>query len=291
MSSLQRNAIILAAGTSSRFVPLSLEKPKGLLEVNGEILIERQILQLHEAGVSDITIIVGYKAESFDYLKDKFGVSLIYNEDFQRYNNTSSIIRVLDRLSNTYVCSSDNYFPKNVFLDESSESYYSALYADGNTKEYCISVNENDYIESVTVGGHDSWYMVGHVYFSNDFSCKFREIFKEAYLEESTRYGYWEDVYIKHLNELPKMKIHRYAEHGIEEFDSLDELRLFDKSYLKDSRSSILKYIADKLNCGEEDLYGFTNIQHDGNTVMFSFIRKNNGEYRYDGSNNLITKA
>ena len=40
------NAVIMAAGLSSRFVPLSLEKPKGLLTVKGEILIERQIKQL-----------------------------------------------------------------------------------------------------------------------------------------------------------------------------------------------------------------------------------------------------
>ena len=116
----------MAAGTSSRFVPLSTERPKGLLEVNGEVIIERQIRQLKEAGISDITIVVGYKAELFNYLKDKFDVSLVYNEDFRKYNNTSSVIRVLDRLGNTYICSSDNYFPENVFLDNPTESYYSA---------------------------------------------------------------------------------------------------------------------------------------------------------------------
>ena len=40
------NAIIMAAGTSSRFAPLSYEKPKSLIEVKGEVLIERQIRQL-----------------------------------------------------------------------------------------------------------------------------------------------------------------------------------------------------------------------------------------------------
>ena len=44
------NAIILAAGLSSRFAPISYEKPKGLLHVRGEILIERQIRQLQESG-------------------------------------------------------------------------------------------------------------------------------------------------------------------------------------------------------------------------------------------------
>lgn len=82
MSNPKRNAIILAAGMSSRFVPLSVELPKGLLEVKGEILIERQIRQLQKAGVSDITIVVGYKAEKFNYLKEKFGVDIILNEDY-----------------------------------------------------------------------------------------------------------------------------------------------------------------------------------------------------------------
>ena len=43
------NAIIMAAGLSSRFAPLSYEKPKALITVKGEVLIERQIRQLKEA--------------------------------------------------------------------------------------------------------------------------------------------------------------------------------------------------------------------------------------------------
>ena len=57
------SAVILAAGFGSRFVPLTFETPKGLLEVFGERMIERQIAQLHEVGVTDITIVVGYLKE------------------------------------------------------------------------------------------------------------------------------------------------------------------------------------------------------------------------------------
>ena len=73
------NAVIMAAGTSSRFAPLSYEKPKGLVEVKGEILIERQIRQLWEAGIDDIFVVTGYRAEAFQYLKDRFGVHLRNN--------------------------------------------------------------------------------------------------------------------------------------------------------------------------------------------------------------------
>ena len=51
------NAVIMAAGTSSRFAPLSFEKHKALIEVRGEVLIERQIRQLREVGIKDIYIL------------------------------------------------------------------------------------------------------------------------------------------------------------------------------------------------------------------------------------------
>lgn len=289
MLKIKRNAIIMAAGTASRFVPLSAECPKGLLEVRGEILIERQIGQLQEAGIDDIIIVVGYKAEMFQYLVAKYGVEIVINEDYYRYNNTSSIMRVVDRLSNTYICSSDNYFPNNVFLEEPIQSFYSALYADGLTDEYCLSVDENDNIIDVTVGGADSWYMVGHVYFSNDFSAAFSKILISEYEKEETKHGYWEDLYIKHLLKLPLMKIHRYESHDIEEFDSIDELRLFDDSYIRNTRSSVVKYIANQLNCSEAELHSFTRLKHDKDYLLFTFIK--DGEiFCYNQQNRTIQK-
>lgn len=272
----------MAAGTSSRFVPLSYETPKSLLEVKGEILIERQIRQLKEAGVEDITVVVGYKAEKFRYLKDKFNVSLVFNEDFFRYNNTSSIIRVLHKLSDTYICSSDNYFPENVFLGEPSQSFYSALMAEGETSEYCLSLDEEDNIVDVKVGGRDCWYMIGHVFFSHEFSRAFKAIMREEYLNEETRQGYWEDVYIKHLSELPLMKVRKYSNKQIHEFDTLDELRIFDSSYISDSRSTVLKRIASEMNCEESCLSSFKNLQNLDNNLLFSF-KKGGEDFIYDG--------
>ena len=66
---MKKNAIILAAGKSSRFAPFTYEKPKGLFCVKGQILIERQIEQLIEAGIDEIYIVVGYMKEKFFYLE------------------------------------------------------------------------------------------------------------------------------------------------------------------------------------------------------------------------------
>ena len=86
------SAVIMAAGMSTRFVPLSLEKPKGLLEVKGEVLIERQIKQLKEAGIENIAIVLGYKKEAFFYLEDKYdGIKIIINPEYNTKNNTHTL--------------------------------------------------------------------------------------------------------------------------------------------------------------------------------------------------------
>lgn len=263
------NAIIMAAGTSSRFVPLSLETPKGLLEVKGEVLIERQIRQLNEAGIVNITVVTGYKAQKFEYLRKKFCVSLVHNEDYNRYNNTSSVIRVLDRLENSFICCSDHYFSRNVFTDPAADSYYAARYAKGKTREYCLTIDSHDYIEDVNIGGQDAWYMAGHVFFAGSFSRKFREILKQEYKKESVRNGYWEDVYIQHIKELP-MQMRRYTDSDLFEFDTLDELREFDKSYVNDTHSAILKEICSRMAWKEQELSQIKKIKMEENDTIFT---------------------
>ena len=283
------NAIIMAAGTSSRFVPLCWERPKGLLEVKGEILIERQIKQLKAAGVDDITIVTGYMADKFNYLKDKFGVSLVYNQDYARYNNTSTLMCVLDKLGDTWICSSDNYFTENVFDEHPACSQYSAEYADGETDEYCLTCDKDDNIINVTVGGANAWYMIGHVFFSKGFSDAFKKILIEEYKNEETRQGYWEDVYIKHLKELPLMKIRKFQPGIINEFDSLEELRAFDKSYVDDSRSKVFAEISRRLDCKQMDIVNIKKNKNSDFKYSFNFsVGNSNYNFR---CNDLSQKA
>ena len=98
-----KNAIILAAGKSSKFAPFTYEKPKGLFCVKGEILIERQIEQLQNAGIKDIYIVVGYMKEKFFYLEEKYGVRLIVNNAFAEKGNLYSLYVAREYLADTYI--------------------------------------------------------------------------------------------------------------------------------------------------------------------------------------------
>ena len=268
------NAIIMAAGMSSRFAPLSYEKPKGLLKVKGDVLIERQIRQLQEAGITDITLVVGYMKEMFFYLEDMFGVKIVVNEDYFKYNNTSTLIRVLDQIDDTFICSSDNYFTENVFLEKPQSAYYAAEYMEGETDEYCLTTDEHDIITDFSIGGRDAWYMIGHVYFSHDFSVKFKEILKREYENMETRLHLWEDLYMRYISELP-MKMKRYEKGIIKEFDTLDELREFDSHYISNTNSQILQNICGILGCEEKDISDIKAIKQGLTNTSFYFTAAN----------------
>ncbi|MGE9990486.1 phosphotransferase [Paratractidigestivibacter faecalis] len=274
-----RNAIILAAGLSSRFAPISYEKPKGVLKVRGEVLIERQIRQLKEAGIDEITVVVGYKKEYFFYLCEKYGVELVNNDEYASRNNNGSIWRVRDKLSNTFVCSSDDYFTENPFEPYVYKAYYAAQYAEGPTKEWCMTTGANDRITGVTIGGSDSWYMLGHVYFDEAFSKTFVSILEKEYERPETTDKLWEDLYIEHIKELD-MTMRPYPEGIINEFDSLDELRAFDPHFLENVDSEIFDNICKTLGCSKSEIHDVYPLKQ-GLTNLSCHFSTNDGEYVY----------
>ena len=130
-----KRAIILAAGFGMRMVPINTTTPKALLEVNGEVLIERQIRQLHEAGIKDITVVIGFMMESFEYLVDKLGVDLVVNSSYAAKNNIYSVGIVSDRLSNSYIVPCDMWCDINPFNRDELYSWYmvSSAVSEGST--------------------------------------------------------------------------------------------------------------------------------------------------------------
>jgi len=277
------NAVIMAAGMSSRFAPLSYEKPKGVLVVKGEVLIERQIRQLQEAGITDITVVVGYMKEMFFYLQDKFGVDIVVNEDYYRYNNTSTLIRVLPKLGNTYICSSDNYFTENVFEPYVYDSYYAATYFPGKANEWGIKTDRKGRITGIDHAPVDMWCMMGHVYFSRAFSKVFTRLLVEQYDRPETKSQLWEHLFERNVKKLP-MCIRKYSSDVIKEFDSLEELRSFDERYLQNADSKIFRNICRVLMCREAEIGGIEVIKQGLTNLSFKLTCKGKAYvYRHPG--------
>ena len=277
------NAIIMAAGMSTRFAPLSYETPKGLLVVKGERLIEREIKQLREAGIQIITVVVGYMKEKMFYLADKFGVEIVVNEDYYRYNNCSSLMLVRKQLGNTYICSSDNYFVENPFEEYVYRGYYSTVFAEGETDEYCVTEKTDGIIKEVTVGGENKWYMLGHVYFDRAFSEQFVSILENEFKHEAYKLQLWEDYYARHVDTL-LLEAKHYSGEVIKEFDSLDELRAFDEHYLMHTNSKILLNICNTLNVTPAEITNIKPLKDGLTNTSFCFDCKGKAYvYRHPG--------
>lgn len=272
-------AVIMAAGLSSRFAPISYERPKGTLKVRGEILVERQIRQLHEVGITNIALVVGYKKEYFFYLADKYGVDIVVNREYSTRNNNGSLWLVKDRLDNTYVCSSDDYFTTNPFEPYVYKAYYSANYVEGPTDEWCIKTGPSDRITGATVGGADAWVMLGHVYFDRVFSVKFREILEQVYHLPETVSKLWESIYLDHIKSFD-MVIRRYPDGVIHEFDSVDELRSFDPLFMENVDSEVFDHIADTLGCAKSEIRDFYPLKQ-GITNLSCHFAVGDNEYVY----------
>ena len=75
-----KRAIIMAAGTGSRMRPITLHTPKPLIPVKGTRMIDTVIRALHQNGIHEIYVVVGYLKEQFACLPQEYpGLTLIEN--------------------------------------------------------------------------------------------------------------------------------------------------------------------------------------------------------------------
>ncbi len=288
-----KHAVILAAGAATRFIPLSLEQPKGLFEVNGEKLIERQIRQLREAGIGDITLVLGYKREMFTYLEELFGVRLIYNPAYNTKNNIESLLCARDYLEDAYICSSDDYFLENPFRSEEPCSFYAGESVNYASKEMFVSTDKNGVIVKMDKGRQSGKILLGHSFWTADFARRFIEI---ALSDTVGKYdsSYWEWLVRDYLPVLPPLHFKQYPKGIIYEFDYFEELRTFDTKYVEDSRSRIIGNICSVFHCTDADVVDFRKISEGLTNTSFIF-RIAGADYIYrhpgDGTSAIIDRA
>jgi len=88
-------AIILAAGRGTRLFPYTKDLPKGMLNLNGKTIIQRQIELFRKYDITNIIIVTGHYAAKIKYE----GVKYFHNEN---YTNTNMV--------NTLFCAEDILF-------------------------------------------------------------------------------------------------------------------------------------------------------------------------------------
>jgi CTP:phosphocholine cytidylyltransferase-like protein/thiamine kinase-like enzyme len=288
------NAIILAAGKSNRFAPFTYEKPKGLFRVKGERLIERQIEQLHAAGVTEIYVVVGYMKEKFFYLEQKYGVRLIVNNQFGAKGNLYSVYVAREHLNDTFLCCADHYFVENPFLYENPEgrSYRVCTYLPGKFREFAVDCSDAGVITAMTLGGQDGLAMVGPAYLNQGFSGAFRELLEAEIDDFGVSSLFWEEFYARHIRQLTFYR-RQLPREQVLEFDSIDDLRAFDCEFLLNVDSQIIANIRATLHCDPNRITDISVIHAGLTNVSFAFtVQGAKYVYRHPGgtAGNLVDR-
>ena len=184
-----KKAVILAAGFGMRMVPINTEIPKGLLEVRGEVLIERMIRHLHEVGITDIQVVVGFMKERYEYLIDEFQVNLVVNSEYQIKNNLHSLSKVKSSLDKTYIVPCDIWAEENPFSDFEPYSWY--MVTDETSVESTVRVNRKRELVMVDEDEEGNQ-MIGLCYVMGQEAKAVQEKLQEFAKKPSYDHEFWE---------------------------------------------------------------------------------------------------
>lgn len=185
-----KKAVILAAGMGGRSIPLNKNTNKALFIAHGTTLIEHLIMQLHEVNIYDISIIVGYRKEEFEYLIDEYNVRLCVNMEYATSSTLYSLCKAHSNFENCYILPSDLYFYENPFHEIEYYSWYMMC----SNADVDVKVIKNKGKISI------AWYqehkedMIGLAYVHHEQAKQFSNSLHKCAALESYRNSYWEDV-------------------------------------------------------------------------------------------------
>ena len=263
-----QRAIILAAGFGMRMVPINTEVPKGLLEVNKEPLIERQIRQLHEAGIREIYVVVGFMKERYEYLIDEFGVELVVNAEYMTKNNLHSVYLVRNHLKNAYIIPCDIWCDQNPF--DAYESYSWYMVSDLVENESSVRVNRK--MELVTVQeGNGGNAMIGICYLTGEEAATAAENIEK--LSRDFRYdgAFWEEALYRKDKMIVAAKVVHSSD--VVEINTYEQLREID-SDSNQLKTDAIQVIGKALNAKSDEITDITVLKKGMTNRSFLFTCK-----------------
>lgn len=232
------NAIILAAGYGMRMVPINTEVPKGLLEIKGEALIERLIKQLHEVGIQQIYIVVGYMKEHYEYLIDEYNVELVICKEYSNKNNLHSLKLVKDQICNSYIIPCDIWCAENPFHRSEFYSWY--MVADSVDPNSNMRVNRKMQLVT-TQKGECGNNMLGIAYLHKQEAPKLCQNIESMILDSCYDNVFWEEALME--------KDHMFISAKIVPHNATVEINTYEQLRDLDSGSNQLQTEAIDIIC------------------------------------------
>lgn len=219
------NAIILAAGMGTRLRPLTDDTPKSLVEVNGQPIVERQIRSLREIGVEDISIVTGYLHEKFNYLKEKYGVKLIYNDKYDIYNNAYSLYLAREHIKDSFILEGDVYLVNNFLLANLKQSGYFTGIKEDFSDEWIFKIGNRDELTDISIGSGTDYIMTGASYWIKKDGEKINKLLKEMVDRGGFEKLFWDDLIKDNIGDFD-IRAYKIKSDDWVEIDSVKDLKI-----------------------------------------------------------------
>jgi glucose-1-phosphate thymidylyltransferase long form len=110
-------AVVIAAGEGTRLRPLTEDKPKGMVEIDGKPILTHCFEQLVELGASELLVVVGYKKESIiSFYGDEFGgVPITYTHQREPLGIAHALLTAEEHIDDDFMLMlGDNIFEANL---------------------------------------------------------------------------------------------------------------------------------------------------------------------------------
>lgn len=230
-----RRAIIMAAGVGNRMRPVTLETPKPLVKVNGIRMIDTVIQGLHENGITEIYIVIGYLKDCFRTLEKEYdGITLIENPYYGTCNNISSLYAAREHIGDSIILDGDQIiYNPDILAPEFERSGYNSVWTDGETSEWLQTV-EGGLVKSCSrTGGKGGWQLYSISRWTMEDGIRLRAHLELEFEERRNRQIYWDDVAMFCHFEDYQLGIMPMEKGDVIEVDDLSELAALDSSYQK----------------------------------------------------------
>lgn len=246
-----KRAVILAGGKGVRMNPETNDLPKALVKVGKKSIIETQLDALIEAGITDITVVRGYKKEKFDVLANKYPiVKYIDYQNWEHGGPMDALTLVKHLLPGAYYLECDLYIhnPKIIRTYEYRSSYAGISGEVKNDWYFNVSPDKDNIITTLSYGSsgarNNPYKFVGILFFEEKYAHQLAKDITKILSTPGNEQRFLESIPFDNNCSKYNIFLRSINRRDVTEIDTYAELQALRSEFINNSKDNSAKNIS-----------------------------------------------